>query len=55
MIGNSSSGIIESASLKTKVINIGNRQKGRVIPKNVINCGYKQNEISLAIDKDKKT
>ena len=27
MIGNSSSGIIESATTKTKVINIGNRQK----------------------------
>lgn len=54
MIGNSSSGIIESASLKTKVINIGNRQKGRVIPKNVINCGYKRNEILIAINKVKK-
>lgn len=54
MIGNSSSGIIESATVKTKVINIGNRQKGRVIPKNVITCGYSENEILLAISKIKK-
>ena len=54
MIGNSSSGIIESATVKTKVVNIGNRQKGRVIPKNVITCGYSENEILLAISKIKK-
>jgi GDP/UDP-N,N'-diacetylbacillosamine 2-epimerase (hydrolysing) len=49
MIGNSSSGIIEAATLKTKVINIGTRQKGRVIPGNVISCGYSQKEISKSI------
>jgi GDP/UDP-N,N'-diacetylbacillosamine 2-epimerase (hydrolysing) len=49
MIGNSSSGIIESATLKTKVINIGTRQKGRIIPKNVISCGYNEKDIILAI------
>ena len=54
MIGNSSSGIIESATVKTKVVNIGNRQKGRVIPKNVITCGYSENEILHAISKIKK-
>lgn len=36
MIGNSSSGIIEAASFKLPVINIGNRQKGRMCSKNVI-------------------
>ena len=40
MIGNSSSGIIESATTKTKVINMGNRQKGRIMPRNVINSKY---------------
>ena len=54
MIGNSSSGIIESATVKTKVVNIGNRQKGRVIPKNVITCGYSEKEILNAISKIKK-
>ena len=51
MIGNSSSGIIESASLNAKVINIGSRQKGRLIPKNVISCGYDEKQIKSAINK----
>ena len=38
IIGNSSSGIIEAASFKKPVINIGNRQKGRLRGKNVIDC-----------------
>ena len=38
LIGNSSSGIIESASLKKAVVNIGNRQKGRLKGQNVIDC-----------------
>ena len=37
MIGNSSSGVLESAALKLPVINIGDRQKGRNFTKNVIN------------------
>ena len=36
MIGNSSSGIIETPSLFKPSINIGNRQKGRVKAKSVI-------------------
>lgn len=36
MVGNSSSGIIEAASFKLPVVNIGNRQKGRLRAKNVI-------------------
>jgi UDP-hydrolysing UDP-N-acetyl-D-glucosamine 2-epimerase len=36
MVGNSSSGIIEAASFKLPVVNIGNRQKGRVHGHNVI-------------------
>lgn len=38
LIGNSSSGIIEAASFKKPVINIGDRQKGRLKGKNVIDC-----------------
>ena len=33
MIGNSSSGIVEAASFKMPVVNIGNRQKGKVFQK----------------------
>lgn len=36
MVGNSSSGIIEAASFKLPVVNIGNRQRGRVHAHNVI-------------------
>ena len=38
VIGNSSSGIIEAASYKKPVIDIGNRQKGRLTSGNVIQC-----------------
>ncbi len=37
LIGNTSSGIIEAASLKKYVINVGNRQKGRLQSTNVLN------------------
>jgi GDP/UDP-N,N'-diacetylbacillosamine 2-epimerase (hydrolysing) len=36
MIGNSSSGIIEAPSFKLPVVNIGERQKGRIRAKNII-------------------
>lgn len=51
MIGNSSSGIIESASFKIPVINIGDRQAGRYKPRNIINCGCKKEIISKSIKK----
>ncbi len=50
-IGNSSGGIIESASFKTPVVNIGDRQKGRPQSGNVINTDYTGNEIENAIKK----
>ena len=45
MVGNSSSGIIEAASFKLPVVNIGNRQRGRMRGKNVIDVGYSRAEI----------
>ena len=45
MVGNSSSGIIEAASFKLPVVNIGNRQRGRVHGKNVVDVGYGRTEI----------
>jgi GDP/UDP-N,N'-diacetylbacillosamine 2-epimerase (hydrolysing) len=50
MIGNSSSGIIEAPSFKLPVVNIGDRQRGRVRAANVIDCGAEQPEISKALD-----
>ena len=38
LIGNTSSGIIEAASFKKPVVNIGDRQKGRLRGENVIDC-----------------
>jgi UDP-hydrolysing UDP-N-acetyl-D-glucosamine 2-epimerase len=49
MIGNSSSGIIESASFKIPAINIGSRQDGRERTKNVINVNCDKLEIKAAI------
>ena len=40
MIGNSSSGIYEAASFGLAVVNIGNRQAGRLSPANVLNCEF---------------
>jgi len=49
VIGNSSSSIIELPSLKKGAINIGNRQKGRVLGDNIINAIPEKNEIINAI------
>jgi GDP/UDP-N,N'-diacetylbacillosamine 2-epimerase (hydrolysing) len=51
IIGNSSSGIIEAPSVKCPVINIGNRQKGRLLSNNIICCKGSNTEISLALEK----
>jgi UDP-hydrolysing UDP-N-acetyl-D-glucosamine 2-epimerase len=49
MAGNSSSGIIEAASFKLPVVNIGSRQGGRVRAANVIDVNPVADEISRAI------
>ncbi|BDP91754.1 hypothetical protein EfmGK923_19270 [Enterococcus faecium] len=48
MIGNSSSGIIEAASFKIPVINLGTRQNGREQSKNIINANLNENANSDA-------
>jgi GDP/UDP-N,N'-diacetylbacillosamine 2-epimerase (hydrolysing) len=53
VIGNSSSGIIEAPSFGIPVINIGDRQKGRVIPDNVIQANPDENSIDVALSKIK--
>ncbi|MDA7697492.1 UDP-N-acetylglucosamine 2-epimerase [Gammaproteobacteria bacterium] len=50
MMGNSSSGIIEAASLGCRVINIGERQKGRHCNDNVIHCDPDKKKIIKAIN-----
>lgn len=49
MAGNSSSGIIEAASFKLPVVNIGNRQRGRIHGRNVIDVECRREEILDAI------
>ena len=38
IIGNSSSGILEAPSFKIPIINIGDRQRGRIQAKSILNC-----------------
>ena len=49
VLGNSSSGIIEAPALRTPTVNIGDRQRGRLTSKSVVNCGYETEEIVRAI------
>lgn len=51
VVGNSSSGIVEAPYFKIPVVNIGSRQKGRLMAKNIINCDYDSDEIYNAIKK----
>ena len=45
LIGNTSSGIIEAASFGKYVVNVGDRQKGRLQSKNIFNCDFNSVEI----------
>ena len=49
MVGNSSSGLIEAPSFALPVVNIGDRQEGRVRAANVLDVGYGRREIAAAI------
>ena len=49
VLGNSSSGIIEAPILKTATINIGDRQKGRLKPKSIIDCKPVKSDIQKAL------
>ena len=51
MVGNSSSGIVEAASFKMPVINIGTRQDGKIHGKNVVNSDYSYRSITRAFEK----
>jgi len=51
MVGNSSSGIIEAASFRLPVVNIGNRQKGRIQTLNIIDSNYDRASIGQCIRK----
>lgn len=50
VLGNSSSGIIETPAFKVPTVNIGNRQRGRLQSESIINCGDGKDSICKAID-----
>ena len=50
-LGNSSSGILEASVLRVPVVNIGNRQQGRLRPGNVIDTPAEQGAIEAAIQR----
>ena len=49
VVGNSSSGVVEVPSMKTPTINIGDRQKGRMMADSVICCEPKCKDIVRAM------
>lgn len=51
IIGNSSSGILEAPTIGIPTINIGNRQKGRLMANSVISCECKTEKIANSITK----
>jgi GDP/UDP-N,N'-diacetylbacillosamine 2-epimerase (hydrolysing) len=50
VVGNSSSGIIETASIPIATVNIGCREAGRICPDNVINVESSEKSIEEGID-----
>lgn len=51
VVGNSSSGLIETPSFHIPTLNIGDRQKGRTAGESVIHCGTSKNEILEGLTK----
>jgi len=51
MVGNSSSGIIEAASFRLPVVNVGDRQAGRLSPENVIHVEGNEEAIRAGMRK----
>ena len=51
VLGNSSSGVVETPSLGTPTVNVGMRQYGRMLCDNILCCGIDLQEIDAAIKK----
>tara|TARA_B100000575_G_scaffold27000_1_gene18238 strand:- start:46842 stop:48002 length:1161 start_codon:yes stop_codon:yes gene_type:complete len=49
VVGNSSSGLLEAPSFKIGTVNIGDRQKGRIRAKSIIDCEPNKNSIKSSI------
>lgn len=53
MLGNTSSGIVEAASFGKYVINLGDRQKGRLSGENVLHCPIESTAILACVERIK--
>lgn len=51
MVGNSSSGIIEAASFRLPVVDVGDRQRGRIRPANVVHVEPDADQIRTALER----
>jgi GDP/UDP-N,N'-diacetylbacillosamine 2-epimerase (hydrolysing) len=51
MLGNTSSGFVEAAFFPKWVINLGNRQKGRLLTENIISVPFSSKKIIDAVKK----
>ena len=51
LVGNTSSGFFDASFFPKWVINLGNRQEGRIITPNIINCPLISTEIIAAVNK----
>jgi UDP-hydrolysing UDP-N-acetyl-D-glucosamine 2-epimerase len=49
VVGNSSSAIIEAPSFRVPVVNIGDRQRGRMMTANIVSCGPQRTEVAAAL------
>ena len=49
VVGNSSSGLLEAPSFKIGTINIGDRQRGRIMADSVVDCGPTRKSIGDAL------
>lgn len=55
LLGNTSSGIIEAASFYKYVVNVGDRQKGRLSGENVLHVPFAEEEILMAVKQIEKS
>jgi len=49
MVGNSSSGVVEAASFELPVVDVGERQRGRLHGKNVVHAAASRSDVAAAI------
>jgi GDP/UDP-N,N'-diacetylbacillosamine 2-epimerase (hydrolysing) len=49
LLGNTSSGFVEASYFSKPVINLGDRQKGRILTPNILNCGIEKTKILNSI------